>query len=279
MAIYVIGDIQGCYDEFRRLLEQINFDPRKDKLWLAGDIVNRGPSSLQVLRFIKSLGKSALTVLGNHDLHLLALSQGNQKHYKHGSLIDILQAPDRDELIHWLRHQPIMYHNKILGYSLIHAGLPPQWDISSALLYARELEVAIQGAYFHDFCHAMYGNEPAAWSEELTGMDRLRFITNSFTRLRYCTTDGRLALQEKGPPSSQDKSVVPWFEFADRASRNDRIIFGHWSTLGYYNANNVWGIDTGCLWGGQLTALKLRKQKKPKPIHLTCPSVLKFNKK
>jgi bis(5'-nucleosyl)-tetraphosphatase (symmetrical) len=278
MAIYAIGDLQGCYDEFQRLLDLIEFNPAKDKIWLAGDIVNRGPQSLEVLRFVKSLGSSAITVLGNHDLHLLALSQGNQRHYKHGSLSDILHAPDRDELIHWLRHQYVLYHHKALGFTLVHAGLPPQWNIPTALLRARELEVVLQGAGFHEFCHAMYGNEPVQWSDNLTGMDRLRFITNCFTRLRYCTSDGRLALREKGSPGSQRKGILPWFEVSDRASRDDRIIFGHWSTLGYYNAYNVWAIDTGCLWGGQLTALKIRKKKKPKPIQLSCPGVLRPSK-
>ncbi len=224
------------------------------------------------------MGSNAIAVLGNHDLHLLALSQGNQNHYKHGSLTDILQAPDRLELIHWLRHQPVMYHHKALGYSLIHAGLPPQWDIPTALLRARELEVVLQGAGFDDFCHAMYGNEPDLWSDELTGMERLRFITNCFTRLRYCRPDGTLALREKGSPGSQGSALVPWYEVPNRASRHDRIIFGHWSTLGYYNANNVWAIDTGCLWGGQLTALNIRNKKKPKPIHMLCPGMLKPGK-
>lgn len=278
MAIYAIGDIQGCYDEFRRLLELIEFDPAKDKLWLAGDIVNRGPKSLEVIRFVKSLGSRAITVLGNHDLHLLALSQGNRSHYKHGTLDEILSAPDRDELIHWLRHQPLMYHCQKSGYSLIHAGLPPQWDIPSALRYARELEVVLQGSSFHDFCHAMYGNDPAQWSNELTGMARLRFITNCFTRLRYCTPQGKLAMSGKGTPGSQGSDLIPWFNAPRRASRKDRIIFGHWSTLGYYQGKNVWSIDTGCLWGGQLTALKVRKKKPPKPIQLSCPGALKPGK-
>lgn len=278
MAIYAIGDVQGCYDELQQLLELIQFDPAKDTLWLAGDIVNRGPKSLQVMRFVKSLGNRAITVLGNHDLHLLALSQGNRSHYKHGTLDEILDAPDCAELIYWLRHQPVMYHHKNSGYSLLHAGLPPQWDIPSALQYARELEVTLQGPQFHDFCHAMYGNDPDQWSDDLRGMDRLRFITNCFTRLRYCTPTGRLAMKEKGHPSSQNSGFIPWFEAPGRASKNARIIFGHWSTLGYQQANNAWSIDTGCLWGGKLTALKIRQNKKPKPIHLACPSSLKPGK-
>ena len=278
MAIYAIGDIQGCYDELQKLLDLIHFNPSNDRLWFAGDIVNRGPKSLQVVRFIKSLGNRAITVLGNHDLHLLALSQGNRSHYNHGALDEILKAPDRDELIHWLRHQPLMYHHRKSGFSLIHAGLPPQWDIASALRYARELETVLQGSAFHDFCHNMYGNQPDEWSENLTGMDRLRFITNSFTRLRYCTPSGRLAMREKGPPGNLSSSAIPWFEVPGRASKDAQIIFGHWSTLGYLHTGNIWAIDTGCIWGGQLTALKIRKKKKPRPIHLGCPGTLRPNK-
>ncbi|KRT53764.1 symmetrical bis(5'-nucleosyl)-tetraphosphatase [endosymbiont of Ridgeia piscesae] len=263
MAVWAIGDIQGCYDELRRLLEQIRFDPAKDRLWFAGDLVNRGPQSLEVLRFVKSLGRSAVTVLGNHDLHLLALSQGNKRHYKHGSLEPILLAKDREELLHWLRHQRVMYHNKKRGYSIIHAGLPPQWDIPTAMQRARELEAALQGPRFHEFCHAMYGNEPDRWSDDLRGLDRLRFIANCFTRLRFCTPDGQLALREKGAPGSADPSLLPWFKVPGRASRNDQIIFGHWSTLGYQHTDNTWCVDSGCLWGGTLTALRPHKKKPP----------------
>ena len=278
MAIYAIGDIQGCYDELQQLLEIIDFDPAIDRLWLAGDIVNRGPKSLEAIRFVKSLGASAITVLGNHDLHLLALSQGNRSHYKHGSLDGILNAPDRDELIHWLRHRPLLHHHAKRGYTMIHAGLPPQWDLPTAQRLARELEATLQGGDFHEFCHAMYGNHPDHWSEDLQGIDRLRFITNCFTRLRFCTSDGRLALGEKGPPGSQGASLLPWFEVPGRASLGQRILFGHWSTLGYYEANNVWSLDTGCLWGGQLTAVKLRKKKKPKAFQIPCPGALKPDK-
>lgn len=278
MAIYAIGDIQGCYDELRRLLDLIAFDPAKDKLWLAGDIVNRGPKSLQVVRFVKSLGSRAVTVLGNHDLHLLALSQGNRSHYKHGTLDAILKAPDHVELIDWMRHRPVMYHHQKRGYSMIHAGLPPQWDLPTALKCARELEETLQGSGFHQFCQVMYGNQPDFWSENLDGMDRLRFITNCFTRLRFCTPRGKLAMREKGAPGSQNPTVVPWFKAQSRASQNDRIIFGHWSTLGYYAEDNVWSLDTGCLWGGRLTALKLQKGRQAKPVFLDCPGVVKPGK-
>ncbi|MES9923154.1 MAG: symmetrical bis(5'-nucleosyl)-tetraphosphatase [Candidatus Thiodiazotropha endolucinida] len=271
MSIYAIGDIQGCYDELQRLLEKIRFDPSKDKLWFAGDLVNRGPKSLQVLRFVKSLGDQAITVLGNHDLHLLALSQGNRSHYKYGSLKDILEAQDRQELIDWLRHRPMMAHHKKKGYSMVHAGLPPQWDLNTALKCARELENILRGPKFGKFCQAMYGDQPDLWSENLEGMDRLRFITNCFTRLRYCSRDGRISLNEKGPPEAQNNGAIPWFEAAGRRTKNDRIIFGHWSTLGYRQSANICCLDSGCFWGGELTALRLRKNKPAKPYQISCP--------
>ena len=269
MAIYAIGDVQGCYDELRRLLERIEFDPTRDRLWFAGDLVNRGPQSLEVLRYVKSLGDRAVTVLGNHDLHLLALSQGNQRHYRHGSLEAILQAPDRHDLLDWLRHRPLMYHHEKRGYCLLHAGLPPQWDIPTALRLARELETTLQGTGFHAFCHGMYGNEPSRWSEGLRGMDRLRFITNCFTRLRFCDAEGRIKLKHKGPPGSQRKGRIPWFEHPQRATSGQRIVFGHWSTLGYVARHNAWALDTGCLWGGALTLLRL-DQSRPAPQSVPC---------
>jgi len=279
MAIYAIGDLQGCFDELLALLDKVAFNPAIDKLWFAGDLVNRGPKSLAVLRFVKSLGDSAITVLGNHDLHLLALSQGNRSHYKHGSLEEVLQAPDRLELIEWLRHRPIMYHHEKRGYSLIHAGLPPQWDLATALASARELEHTLRGPGFHRFCQEMYGNEPDLWRDDLAGMPRLRFITNAFTRLRYCTRDGRLSMRDKGVPGSQTQGILPWYEVPGRATKNDRIIFGHWSTLGYKRSGNTWCLDSGCLWGGKLTALRLRKARQPKPLQIACPGALKPGKK
>ncbi len=272
MAVYAIGDIQGCYDSLQRLLEFIRFDPADDKLWFAGDLVNRGPHSLETLRFVKGLGDRAITVLGNHDLHLLAISEGNFKHKSKDHTLDpILEASDRDELLHWLRHQPLMHHSERRGFSLVHAGLPPQWDIPTALQCAKELESTLRGDGFHDYCQQMYGNEPHRWSNSLSGMERLRFITNCFTRLRYCDVRGSLALKEKGPPGAQNGSLVPWFEFKGRASRKDRILFGHWSTLGYRHEANVWALDTGCLWGGKLTALRIPKHGSPKPLQIKCP--------
>jgi bis(5'-nucleosyl)-tetraphosphatase (symmetrical) len=271
MPIYALGDIQGCYDELQRLLQKIRFDPSKDKLWFAGDLVNRGPRSLQVLRFVKSLGDRAVTVLGNHDLHLLALSQGIRSHSKYSTLQDILNAPDRVELIEWLRHRPIMVHHKKKGYSMVHAGLSPQWDLTTAMRCARELETVLRGSNLSKFCQQMYGDQPELWSEDLEGMDRLRYITNCFTRLRYCTREGCISLKEKGPPNEQRNGIIPWFEVSGRRTSGDRILFGHWSTLGYRQIANVCCLDSGCFWGSKLTALRLRKKHPPKPYQVTCP--------
>jgi len=228
-----------------------------------------------VLRFVKSLGKRAITVLGNHDLHLLAMSEGVDKHKDPRHTLDaILAAPDREDLLYWLRHRPVMYHSQKLNISILHAGLPPQWDLPTALGFAHELETILRGDGFHRFCQQMYGNLPDKWDDALQGMDRLRFITNCFTRLRYCNQDGSLSLKESGPPGSQTPTLTPWFEMPERASCNNRIIFGHWSTLGYRHQHNTWSLDTGCLWGGKLTALKLKKTKPPVIFHLDCPKNL-----
>ena len=271
MALYAIGDLQGCYDELIELLDRIKFDPVDDRIWFVGDLVNRGPRSLELIRFVKGLGKQAVTVLGNHDLHLLALSVGQSKHKEQDHTLDpILNADDRDELLDWLRHRPLMHNSKKYGFSMIHAGLAPQWTIKTAAMLAREVEQALRGDDFHDFCHQMYGNEPSRWSNCLEGMERLRFITNCFTRLRYCDSEGNLALSEKGPPGTQRQSCIPWFQVPNRASRHDPILFGHWSTLGYHQSDNIWALDSGCLWGGKLTAVKLRKKKPPAPVQIDC---------
>jgi len=271
MAVYAVGDVQGCYKELRRLLDRLKFDPDSDTLWLAGDLVNRGPASLQTLRYVKGLGKHAVTVLGNHDLHLLAVSEGNLKHGSKDHTLDpILQANDREELLHWLRHRPLLHYSKKLDYAMVHAGLPPQWDLELALKCAHEVEKALQGRQFHDFCMQMYGNEPSCWSPKLKGIGRLRFITNCLTRLRYCDVNGNLALKEKGAPGSQHKPYMPWFKVPKRASRHSRILFGHWSTLGYSHQDNTWALDSGCLWGGELTAIKLHLKHPPKPFRVAC---------
>ncbi|KAA6187675.1 symmetrical bis(5'-nucleosyl)-tetraphosphatase [Thiohalocapsa marina] len=270
MATYAVGDIQGCYNELRHLLDHIGFDPAADRLWSVGDLVNRGPDSVSVLRWFKALGDRAAVVLGNHDLHLLALAAGNARHAGKSTLNDVLTAPDRDELLHWLRHRPLLHLDEKKRFAMVHAGLPPQWDLAQARACAAELEATLQGPGYREFLHAMYGNQPDRWSPDLAGMDRLRFITNCFTRLRYCTADGRLLLREKRAPGLQPDGAVPWFKVPGRASREHRIVFGHWSTLGYLAEHNVWALDTGCLWGGRLTAVRIRRKKPIKVFDLDC---------
>ncbi len=264
MATYVIGDIQGCYTELQRLLKLIEFNPAQDVLWCTGDLVNRGSQSLEVLRFIKQLAERAIVVLGNHDLHLLAVAYGNDKYLHHqDTLLPVLQAPDGEILIDWLRHRPLLHHDTQLGFTLIHAGLPPQWDLAQASRYAGEVEEVLHGLQYQAYFTYLYGDKPNQWSADLTGWDRLRFITNCFTRLRYCNAEGQLALQEKGAPQwGMDNEVTtqPWFWWSHRASREMRIVFGHWASLGYYAHNGVYALDTGCVWGGALTAMRLEDE-------------------
>ncbi len=275
MAVYAIGDVQGCYDQLRLLLDLIEFDPEKDKLWFAGDLVNRGPDSLKVLRFVKGLGKSAVSVLGNHDLHLLALSESIDKHKDpNNTLEQVLKAPDRDELLHWLRQRPLMHHSSKRNISIVHAGLPPQWDIPTAMQRAAELESILQGDSYQEYLHNMYGNLPDRWDPKLKGMDRLRFITNCFTRLRYCNQDGSISMKENCAPGNQNPTLTPWYNVPERASKGKRILFGHWSTLGYGQHGDVWSLDSGCLWGGALTALRIRKHKDPILFQQDCPKAL-----
>lgn len=275
MPTYAVGDIQGCAEELKRLLERLRFDPARDRLWFAGDLVNRGPGSLEVLRLVHALDACSVVVLGNHDLHLLALAEGNTRHAKKSNLGAILEAPDRDQLLDWLRRRPLIHHDASRGFTLVHAGLPPQWSLAEALAHARELEEALRGPRYRDYLFAMYGNEPSRWSPDLAGMERLRFITNCLTRLRYCSADGTLALKEKGTLATRPKTLIPWFQCPGRKTRGDRIIFGHWSSLGYWDQDNVWGIDSGCLWGGHLTALRVRKRQPLEPVHLPCVGYLR----
>lgn len=269
MAIYAIGDVQGCFAELQRLLEKIGFDPREDSLKFTGDLVNRGPRSLETLRFIKGLGAAAVTVLGNHDLHLLSVAVGASKTRHKDTFGDILNAPDRDELLDWLRHRPLLHHGH--RFYLVHAGLPPQWNMGTAMKHAREVEAVLQSHDYAEFFAHMYGDEPAQWSDELTGWERLRFITNALTRIRYCGPDGRLDFKEKCRPGQQPQSLAPWFEVPNRRSKSAEIIFGHWSTLGFYAKNGCYGLDTGCLWGGELTALRLDGSEMRR-ISLPCPT-------
>jgi bis(5'-nucleosyl)-tetraphosphatase (symmetrical) len=259
MAVYAIGDIQGCYDELLKLLDRINFDPLVDQVWLAGDLVNRGPNSADVLRFAMKLGRDTVkVVLGNHDLHLLANAAGVIEHQHHMDTMDsVLLADDKEDLVTWLRHQPLFHHDTELAFSMVHAGLPAQWSISEAGERAREVEHVLQGDNWPEFFNNMYGDKPNEWSDKLVGWDRLRFITNCFTRLRYCHDDGRLALKFKGGPQQQPEGQKPWFEMTDRGSKNDRIVFGHWSTLGIGQYGNVFSLDSGAVWGEKLTAVRI----------------------
>jgi bis(5'-nucleosyl)-tetraphosphatase (symmetrical) len=257
MATYAIGDIQACFDELMQLLEVLRFDEARDRLWFTGDLVNRGAQSVEVLRFVRSLGDKAVVVLGNHDLHLLAVGSGVTHLRPKDSFMDVLEAYDRNTLLDWLRHRPLLHHDARLGYTLIHAGLPPQWDLATAQAYATEAERMLRGADAVAFFQQMYGNQPPQWGDDLSGMDRMRFIINCFTRLRYCDAEGRLSLRDKGAPGTQTSGAMPWFQAPGRKSSALKIVFGHWSTLGRHQGDGVYNLDSGCVWGGTLTALRL----------------------
>ena len=262
MAVYAIGDIQGCFDELQAMLELLNFDQQKDQIWLAGDFVNRGQKSAEVLRFAKDLGPTAVkVVLGNHDLHLLANACGVTKHHHRLDTMDsVLNAPDRDELIDWLRRQPLLHHDAKLGFTMVHAGLPPIWTLSKAKKRAQEVEEVLRSDDWPTFFQHMYGNDPQRWSKMLKGWERLRYITNCFTRLRYCHEDERLALKYKGKPSESPDGQTPWFDMPNRKTKTERIVFGHWSTLGTGQYGQVFSLDSGAVWGEKLTALRIDKQ-------------------
>ena len=255
MAIYAVGDVQGCYAELARLLEDIRFDAAADKLWLVGDLVNRGPGSLEVLRLIKSLGDSAITVLGNHDLHLLAVAEGVAELHRTDTLDEILNAPDRDELLHWLRNQCLLHAQD--SYVLVHAGLLPQWNVTQAESLAREVEAALRGDDYATFLARMYGNSPHGWDDGLSGYKRLRVIVNAFTRMRICTMEGEMEFKFKGEVQDVPVGYLPWFDIPKRASRDATVIVGHWSALGLLLRKNVIALDTGCLWGGPMSAVRL----------------------
>jgi len=253
---FAIGDVQGCALELRLLLKRIGFSVDRDQLWFVGDLVNRGPRSLEVLREVRALGDNAIVVLGNHDLHLLAVALGSRATERPGDTLgEILAAPDRDALIEWLAQRPLAHLDAQHGDLLVHAGLVPQWSAATAASLAAEVEGALRGEP-RSLLDAMYGDQPDQWSEELAGAGRLRFIVNALTRMRVCTADGRIDLKMKGPPQRARRPFRPWFEHR-RASRGTRVIFGHWSALGFVHSHGVIGLDTGCVWGGELTAVNL----------------------
>jgi len=259
MATYAIGDVQGCFGALQRLLDRIGFDEQRDRLWFVGDLVNRGPDSLATLRFVHALGDVATVVLGNHDLHLLAVAEGLEKLKRDDTLDDVLAAPDREALLDWLRHLPLVHFED--GYAMVHAGLLPDWSVSHALELGAEVEAALQASSYRSFLAKMYGNRPAQWSEDLAGFDRLRVIVNAMTRLRVCTNDGTMEFSHKGRPANLPPGYVPWFQIAGRRSRDTPVIFGHWSALGPLSVPNLFALDTGCLWGRHLTALRLEDRK------------------
>jgi bis(5'-nucleosyl)-tetraphosphatase (symmetrical) len=260
LATYAIGDIQGCYDSLQRLLEKCAFDPACDRLWLVGDLVNRGPKSLATLRFFKSLGPAALTVLGNHDLYLLMVAEGGAKfRSKDDTLQDILDAPDGGELLDWLRRQPLCHTEG--DYCLVHAGLLPQWTAARARDLGREVEAALRGPDYREFILNLWGSEPIGWSDDLAGWPRLRVIVNAMTRMRFCTTDGIMEFKVKGKVANAPPGYLPWFELPGRKSADSILVTGHWSALGLKITPNLLALDSGCLWGGHLTAVRLEDRR------------------
>lgn len=257
MATWAIGDLHGCYGDLERLLTAIGFEPGRDRLWFTGDLVNRGPDSLACLRFVRDLGDRAICVPGNHDLHLLAAATGVRASRPRDTFEAILRAPDREALLDWLRFLPLLHHDPALGFTLVHAGLHPAWDLATARTLAGEVETELRRDDYPRLLESMYGNEPRHWSPALAGAQRTRFAINVFTRMRYCHADGALDLTPTGPPGTQPAGRMPWFEVPGRAHAGPRIVFGHWSTLGYHAGEGVHALDSGCLWGGRLTALSL----------------------
>ncbi|ENK2108305.1 bis(5'-nucleosyl)-tetraphosphatase (symmetrical) ApaH [Vibrio sp. Vb2532] len=260
MATYIVGDIQGCFDELQRLLEKVSFSAKKDQLWLAGDLVARGPKSLETLRFVKSLGASAIVVLGNHDLHLLAVAHGIKKVKDKDRTAPIFTAPDKEELLTWLAQQPLMAEHD--EFVMCHAGISPQWNLKTARKCAREVERIIQSEELPWLLKNMYSNQPDSWGDSLQGLDRYRYIINAFTRMRFCFPDGRLDMDCKLPPQQvSGNELIPWFEVPKRIHLNKAVLFGHWAALQGYMNNEVIGLDTGCVWGGSLTMIRWEDKK------------------
>ena len=272
MATYAIGDLQGCLDPLEALLERIRFDPADDRIWFVGDLVNRGPQSLEALRFVRDLGDRAITVLGNHDIHLLGCRFGTRTVRGRDTLEPILEAEDGDELLDWLQCRPLLHHDAALGWTLVHAGIHPHWTLEQAQEAAREAEAAMRTEPPALFFKGIFGNESDHPAENRTALDRQRFAINVFTRMRYCHPDGRLDFAEKRPPADVTSDLTPWVALPGRPMADRRIVFGHWSTLGpAMPRENAWGIDQGCLWGHRLTALRLEDEAL---FAVDCPTTL-----
>lgn len=268
MAVYAIGDVQGCYPELHRLLDKLAFDPAADRLWFCGDLVNRGGQSLEVLRMLYPLRDNLVVTLGNHDLSLLAIAQRKPEAQQrvNPELREVLFAEDAPALLGWLRQQPMLHHDAELGWTMVHAGLAPRWTLRQARRAAREVERELAGPQHRRLLSNMFGNTPAAWSPKLHGNERLRAAINVFTRMRYCDVRGRIDFNAKGIPGTQKPGLYPWYEVPGMRRRETRIVCGHWSTLGFFTGLGVYAIDTGCVWGGTLTALRLDT---PEPVRIS----------
>lgn len=259
MAAYAVGDLQGCLEPLQCLLEHVHFDPARDQLWLVGDLVNRGPQSLETLRFLYSIRRSVVCVLGNHDLHLLAASRNIERLKKGDTLREILEAPDAEDLLQWVRQQKLMHYDADRNVAMVHAGIAPQWSLKKALKCAAEVETALHDdGLYPSYLEGMYGNEPSKWDSDLHGVTRLRVITNYFTRMRFCTSDGKLDLKGKEGVDTALPGYAPWFKHKDRKTRDVKIIFGHWAALeGRCDERDVYALDTGCVWGSAMTMLNV----------------------
>ena len=260
MATWAIGDIQGCFEELQTLLSRVAFAPDRDRLWLVGDLVNRGPQSLEVLRFVHGLADAAVTVLGNHDLHLLAVAAGHGRLKRGDTLQAVLKAPDRGVLLDWLRTRPLFHFDADLGFAMVHAALAPGWSIADASARGAEVEIALRQDP-HGYFQHMYGDTPHRWDDALHGAQRLRVITDYLTRVRFCRPDGTYDMRAKGPPGSQPEGFMPWYELPARASAGTPIVFGHWSAAGLIDRDDIYALDTGCVWGRQLSALCLEDRR------------------
>jgi bis(5'-nucleosyl)-tetraphosphatase (symmetrical) len=259
MATYAIGDLQGCFAPLEELLDACSFSPSRDRLWFVGDLVNRGPASLETLRFVRDLGDRAVVVLGNHDLHLLVAAAGHAKVHRGDTIDDILAAPDRDELLDWLRVQPLMHVED--EYAMVHAGLLPQWTVEESMQLAHEAEAALRKKDPTRFYRHMYGNQPARWDDDLEGWDRLRVIVNAMTRLRICTADGEMEFSHKGELHDIPAGYMPWFDVPGRRSNTHTVVCGHWSALALKVERRLLALDTGCVWGRELAAVRLEDRK------------------
>ncbi len=259
MATYAIGDIQGCFTALQQLLRSVDFDTAHDRIWLVGDLVNRGTESLAALRWAREMGDRLIMVLGNHDLHLLAVAEGYVQPRRSDTLAAILAAPDRDVLLDWLRHRPLLHAEG--EWVMVHAGLLPQWNVTQARQLAAEVEAVLRADDYRDFLAQMYGNTPTRWRSDLRGINRLRLITNVMSRLRFCSTEGEIEFDHKGSPEDCPAGFSPWYAVPTRASIDTTVVFGHWSALGYRQEHNAIALDSGCLWSGSLTALRLEDQR------------------